>query len=468
MLVGVAMGGVLAAADQLSLTWIACSAGPQPAAPTAAERLAAVLVLASGYGLLALVAGVPVALPLRRTASKIMASITVAVALTALAALHLLGLVVRVLSGSFVTVGAVEFALCCREHLWHVVNEGYLGLFLLLLAAAVGLGFVAGLYLLRRMPTRLDRSGWERVLYLPVAAPSLLYAGATWAAPAAPFVSGVSRAAPELALLASLDPAVGVPALLAERAAEAPGRGGRMAGPALTAAEHWEAALPTGGTGRPNVLLVVVESLSTRHVGYLGYSRQVTPNLDRLAERSVRFLRAWATATHSNYSQMAILSSLFPRRGHGLDLYERLDYPRVLQHDLFGRMGYATATVSSQDEDWQGMRRYQTTSTPTYFWHADDHPGPHIHTSSEKAAPDRVTVGVLLDWLRRHRGQPWAAYLNLQSTHFPYRIPKSARRPYQPTGPTVGPVNYFGYADHNRRLMLNRYDNALYHVDQPW
>jgi hypothetical protein len=84
---------------------------------------------------------------------------------------------------------------------------------------------------------------------------------------------------------------------------------------------------------------------------------------------------------------MAILSSLFPRRGTMLDQYGRLDYPRFLSHDLFHQLGYRTATISSQDETWQGMRRFEDTGTPTLFVHAPDYTGQHIDTGTERSCP---------------------------------------------------------------------------------
>ena len=78
--------------------------------------------------------------------------------------------------------------------------------------------------------------------------------------------------------------------------------------------------------------MIMLESVTPRHMSSYGYARKTTPELDRLARDGLRWRRAWTTATHSNYAQMAVISSLFPRRGYGLDQYTRLDYPRLLWH----------------------------------------------------------------------------------------------------------------------------------------
>src|SRR5690606_4479216 len=142
----------------------------------------------------------------------------------------------------------------------------------------------------------------------------------------------------------------------------------------------------------PNVVLLMLESVGVNHLGYMGYERSVTPELDRIAARSRRYRNARSTASHSNYAQMAVLSSLFPRRFSGFDAYTRLDYPRFLWHDFLTAFGYRTVTHSSQDETWQGMLRFQSTGTPTEYHHARTYDGKRIRMGSEKIVPDEVTV----------------------------------------------------------------------------
>ena len=47
---------------------------------------------------------------------------------------------------------------------------------------------------------------------------------------------------------------------------------------------------------KANVLLVTIETLRSDHVGIYGYSRNTTPNLDRLARQGARFRTAIAQA----------------------------------------------------------------------------------------------------------------------------------------------------------------------------
>src|SRR5262245_57857424 len=61
---------------------------------------------------------------------------------------------------------------------------------------------------------------------------------------------------------------------------------------------------------KPNVLFIVIDDLND-WVGYLGGNPQsVTPNLDRIARRGVRFTHAYAAVTVCNPSRAAALSGM--------------------------------------------------------------------------------------------------------------------------------------------------------------
>jgi arylsulfatase A-like enzyme len=67
---------------------------------------------------------------------------------------------------------------------------------------------------------------------------------------------------------------------------------------------------------RPNVLLIVIDSLRTDYVGIYG-SRVKTPNIDAIASRGIRFTRAYPEAMPTVPARNSILSGrrVFPFRG---------------------------------------------------------------------------------------------------------------------------------------------------------
>lgn len=72
----------------------------------------------------------------------------------------------------------------------------------------------------------------------------------------------------------------------------------------------------THGDPRPNLLLIVVDTLRADHLGAYGHARDTSPRIDALAASAVRFERAYATAPWTLPSVSSILSGLYPS-GHG-------------------------------------------------------------------------------------------------------------------------------------------------------
>src|SRR5476651_2359800 len=67
-----------------------------------------------------------------------------------------------------------------------------------------------------------------------------------------------------------------------------------------------------GPAKRLNVLFIAVDDLN-HWVGYLGRNPQtITPNIDRLAARGVRFTRSYCAAPVCNPSRTALMSGLRP------------------------------------------------------------------------------------------------------------------------------------------------------------
>jgi arylsulfatase A-like enzyme len=74
---------------------------------------------------------------------------------------------------------------------------------------------------------------------------------------------------------------------------------------------HELGRLPAAAAGAPNVLIVVVDTLRADHVSAYGYSRQTSPNLDRLAQEGVLFENAIAPAPWSLPSHVSLLTGRY-------------------------------------------------------------------------------------------------------------------------------------------------------------
>lgn len=77
------------------------------------------------------------------------------------------------------------------------------------------------------------------------------------------------------------------------------------------------AVLPAPLEGKPNVLLVSIDTLRADHVGAYGAERASTPTLDRIAREEVRFTQALSPAPLTLPSHATLLTALDPPR-HGV------------------------------------------------------------------------------------------------------------------------------------------------------
>ncbi len=98
---------------------------------------------------------------------------------------------------------------------------------------------------------------------------------------------------------------------------------------------------------KPDVVLIVVDSLRLDHVGCYGTGSDLTPNIDALAGQGIVWTAAYTQAPWSAPAVAALLASRAPSRlGFGGRL-ESLPAEPVLLAEALGARGFATAAVVS-------------------------------------------------------------------------------------------------------------------------
>jgi len=111
-----------------------------------------------------------------------------------------------------------------------------------------------------------------------------------------------------------------------------------------------------GGKGKeeakktPNVLVIIADDLGYGDVSCYGSPTISTPNIDRIAEGGLRFMQAYSTAATSTPSRYSLLTGMYPWRNKDAKILPG-DAPLIISPEamtvpkLFGRAGYATATI---------------------------------------------------------------------------------------------------------------------------
>jgi arylsulfatase A-like enzyme len=210
---------------------------------------------------------------------------------------------------------------------------------------------------------------------------------------------------------------------------------------------------------KPNVVMILLESVSSERLGAYGYRRDVTPNIDYLAENGILFENAYTTATHSDYAQPTYLSSRYMIVNGYRNFFDG-DHERKMAWDVFSEKNYTTVYFSSQDDSWAGMSDYYNfDSLDIYSYSLSD--GEYDYGGGlAKKDYDHKNSERIVNWIESSGDEPFFLYANFQATHLPLSYPEEYAQ-YKPDDiRSVGPFSLTGISN-----MENRYDNSLSYVD---
>lgn len=211
----------------------------------------------------------------------------------------------------------------------------------------------------------------------------------------------------------------------------------------------------------PNVIFILLESVTAEHVSSYGYPRNVTPTIDSLAKKGIFFKNAYALATHSDYAQPGYLSSNYILENNYRNLFlEQKNQNAVWQ--IFKEKGYDTYYFSSQNDEWAGMKNYFNYSSLDVYWYSLTDLKTDYGKGLGKKDYDGNTVSLALEQLNKsleNSTNPFFLYLNLQATHNPLEYPEEFKFYTLEENSQIssGSIEITPY--------VNKYDDALRYVD---
>ena len=187
----------------------------------------------------------------------------------------------------------------------------------------------------------------------------------------------------------------------------------------------------TAQSAKPNVLFIVIDDLND-WVGYLGGNPQsVTPNLDRIARRGVRFTRAFTPVPVCNGARTAVLSGMRPSTtgvyGNTTDWRPLVPEPKTLTAQ-FRNAGYwvgGTGKVPHflRKSDWDVYIK-----SPDGFQKKRGdplHSGPAANDVPDDAMLDHRNVSWAIEQLQSSREKPFFLAVGLAKPHQPWNVPRS-------------------------------------------
>lgn len=283
-------------------------------------------------------------------------------------------------------------------------------------------------------------------------------------------------------------------------------------------AETWAesrslANLTRASSDAPNVVLIVMDTVSASHMSLHGYSRATTPNLARLASRGVRFENARSTAPWTLPSHASLFTGRWPHElavgyhqplgsgnptlaealrdqgyatggfvantlycsaetglSRGFIHYEDHDLSplAVLHSAAFGRVVLAKLVAFVAQQAGVGVRLFSSDATASTTTGAGVTPPARPYKDSSRLCRDA------LRWLDQHEGRPRFLFLNLFDAHTPYLKPADGAAHFgrvPQTRADYAVLNAFWEADKNRlsardiELARDAYDDCLAHLD---
>jgi iduronate 2-sulfatase len=227
--------------------------------------------------------------------------------------------------------------------------------------------------------------------------------------------------------------------------------------------------------------MIAVDDLNSE-VGFLGSKIAQTPNLDRLANRSLVFRRAYVQQALCNPSRASLLTGKSPDtlRIWNLTTHFRDTHPELVTlPQKFKQRGYFTQGIGKVFHNWGKMSIEgdpQSWSAPQTYHYAphfsDWHiPGAPQGTPAEKQAEATQCVDVpdetyfdgriaqeAIRTLREHRSEPFFLAVGFWKPHLPFNAPKKFWDLYDADSipdpaPTDAPSGAPAIAMHNYREL---------------
>ena len=207
--------------------------------------------------------------------------------------------------------------------------------------------------------------------------------------------------------------------------------------------------LPRLTTPKPNVIIILVDDLGWADIGCYGSIFYETPNIDRLAQRGLRFTNAYAACPVCSPSRAAIMTGKYPARLHLTDwlpgrsdrpsqkllrppIRQELPLEEITLAEALKPVGYATASLGK----WhlggkQFYPEHQGFDLNVGGTETGSPPGGYFrfHTPNLKARSDQEYLTDRLSeeavrFVAGHRDQPFLLYL----AHYAVHIPLQAKR----------------------------------------
>ncbi|MCB9914198.1 MAG: sulfatase [Planctomycetes bacterium] len=171
--------------------------------------------------------------------------------------------------------------------------------------------------------------------------------------------------------------------------------------------------------GKPNLVLVTVDTLRADHLHCYGHWRETSPNVDALADEGVLFERAYSVMGTTLPSHLSILTGLYPHQHGYLANHGAMgggftsSAGRHTLAEALAAEGYTTAAFVS------GPTVSKATGLDAGFQVFDEHHHPAPKTLEDTSRRSEDTTAAALAWLAQAPREPFFLWIHYWDPHEP-------------------------------------------------
>jgi arylsulfatase A-like enzyme/Tfp pilus assembly protein PilF len=214
----------------------------------------------------------------------------------------------------------------------------------------------------------------------------------------------------------------------------------------------------------PSIVLITLDTVRADRVGFLGSTRGLTPNLDRLADQGIVFTRTYSQVPLTTASHATILTGTYPEFHRVNDFGVALDPILPYAPEIFRKTGFRTAAFvgSLVLDPIEGTapgfdRGFEVYDAGFHTFR----PGQDRYRTLERRADE--VVAHTIAWLNKRSRRPFFLWVHLYDAHDPYNPPE----PYKSRFASEPYDGEIAYVDASVGKLLDRlrtlglYDGAL-------
>jgi arylsulfatase A-like enzyme len=127
--------------------------------------------------------------------------------------------------------------------------------------------------------------------------------------------------------------------------------GALVAGTVFAGASRFLPSAYSQNADRPNILMLVFDAMSARHLSLYGYARETTPHLRKFAERSSVYHRHYAAGNFTTSGTASMLTGMYPWTHRAINYRGMIDR-HLTERNLFNLVGEEYTRLAFTQNLW--------------------------------------------------------------------------------------------------------------------